>query len=167
MAAGLLALLAHGRRAQLIGLGALLVMSSAVPLAGPQLLRVFIDEAVAGRPLSLLALIAGGYVAVSFIQQTVSVAVMYASTHLTWVATNALRGVARHALGLDLSSHERHSPGELIERTDGDITAISSFVSSFLVNATPMHARSADGQGDRATRGLSCLMGRWPPRRSR
>jgi ATP-binding cassette subfamily B protein len=134
MADGVLALLTRGRLAQLVGLGALLAVSSAVPLIGPQLLRVFIDEAVAGRALSMLALIAGGYVAVSFIQQTVSVAVAYASTHLTWVATNALRGaVARHALGLDLSFHEGHSPGELIERTDGDITALSSFVSSFLV----------------------------------
>jgi ATP-binding cassette subfamily B protein len=134
MAGGLLALLARGRLAQLGGLGALLVVNSAVPLAGPQLLRVFIDEAVAGRPLSLLALIAGCYVALSFIQQAVSIAVAYAGTHLTWVATNALReDVARHALELDLSFHESHTPGELIERADGDITALSSFVSSFLV----------------------------------
>jgi ATP-binding cassette subfamily B protein len=134
MADGLLTLLTRGRRAQLTGLGALLVVSSAVPLAGPQLLRLFIDEAVAGRPLSLLALIAGSYVAVSVVQQAVTVAVTYASTHLTWVATNALReDVARHAVGLDLSFHERHSPGELIERADGDITALASFVSSFLV----------------------------------
>ena len=99
------------------------------------MLRRFIDEAVAARPLSLLALIAGAYVAVSLVQQAVNVAVVYASTHLAWVATNALReDVARHALGLDLSFHERHSPGELIERADGDITALSSFVSSFLVH---------------------------------
>jgi ATP-binding cassette subfamily B protein len=135
MAAGVPSLLAHGRRVQFVGLGVLLVVSSAVPLAGPQLLRAFIDEAVAGRPLSLLALIAGAFVAVSLVQQTVNIAVVYASTHLAWVATNALReDVARHALGLDLSFHERHSPGELIERTDGDITALSSFVSSFLVH---------------------------------
>jgi ABC-type multidrug transport system fused ATPase/permease subunit len=133
---GLFALLARGRRVQLAGLGALLVVSSAAPLAGPQLLRVFIDEAVAGRPLSLLALIAGGYVVVSFAQQGIGVAVAHASAHLAWVATNDLRHrVARHVLGLDLSFHEQRSPGELIERTDGDITALASFVSSFLVQA--------------------------------
>ena len=112
MADGLLALLARGRLAQLVGLGALLVVKSAVPLAGPQLLRVFIDEAVAGRPLSLLALIAGCYVAISFFQQAVSIAVAYASTHLTWVVTNSLReDVARHALELDLSFALRHQKG--------------------------------------------------------
>jgi ATP-binding cassette, subfamily B, bacterial len=136
MATGLLALLARGRRAQLTGLGALLVVSSAAPLAGPQLLRAFIDDAAAGRPLSTLAWIAGGYVVVSVVQQAIGITVAHVSTHLAWVATNDLRHrVACHALGLDLSFHERHSPGELIERTDGDITALSSFVSSFLVQA--------------------------------
>jgi ABC-type multidrug transport system fused ATPase/permease subunit len=136
VAGALLAILARGRVARLAALGALLVVSSAAPLAGPQLLRRFIDEAAAGRPLSLLALIAGGYVVVSFVQQAIGVAVAHASAHLAWVAGNDLRHrVARHALGLDLSFHERHSPGQLIERTDGDITALSSFLSSFLVQA--------------------------------
>jgi ABC-type multidrug transport system fused ATPase/permease subunit len=85
MATGLLALLARGRRAQLTGLGALLVVSSAAPLASPQLLRAFIDDAAAGRPLSMLAWIAGGYVVVSVVQQVIGVAVAHASTHLAWV----------------------------------------------------------------------------------
>jgi ATP-binding cassette subfamily B protein len=134
MSGGLLAVLLHGRGAQVLGLAAVLVVSSAAPLAGPQLMCMFIDDAVAGRPLSLLAAVAGGYVVVSFIQQALRVVVVYASTHLTWVATNALReDVARHVMGLDQSFHERHSPGELIERADGDITALASFASSFLV----------------------------------
>lgn len=136
MATGLLALLARGRAAQLVGLGVLLAVSAAAPLAGPQLLRAFIDEAAAGRPLSLLALIAAAFVVVSCLREAIGVAVAHVSTHLAWVATNDLRHrVASHVLGLDLSFHERHTPGELIERTDGDITALASFVSSFLVQA--------------------------------
>lgn len=130
----LFAVLARGRAVQLAGLGLLVIASSLLPLAGPQLLRLFIDHAMLGRPLSLLAIIAGGYLAVSLIQQALAVAVSYASTHLVWAATNELREqVARHTLELDLSFHDRHSPGELIERTDGDVTALSSFVSSFVV----------------------------------
>jgi ABC-type multidrug transport system fused ATPase/permease subunit len=136
MATGLLALLVRGRAARLAGLGVLLVASSAAPLAGPQLLRAFIDEAAAGRPLSLLVLIAGGFVVVSCLREVIGVAVAHVSTDLAWVATNDLRHrVASHVIGLDLSFHERHSPGQLIERTDGDITALASFVSSFLVQA--------------------------------
>ncbi len=131
----LIAVLARGRHRRLAGLGLLLLVSSALPLAGPQILRLFIDNAALGRPLSLLALMAGGFLAVSLLQQVLNVIVSYLSTHLAWVATNELREqVARHAFELDLSFHDEHTPGELIERTDGDVTALSSFVSSFVVD---------------------------------
>lgn len=131
----LIVVLARGRALQLTGLGLLLLASSALALAGPQFLRLFIDHAVLGRPLSLLALIAGGFLVVSLVQQVLAVLVGYASTNVAWAATNALREqIARHALELDLSFHDGHSPGELIERTDGDVTALSSFVSSFVVH---------------------------------
>ncbi|MEQ4209820.1 ABC transporter ATP-binding protein [Actinopolymorpha sp. B9G3] len=130
----LIAVLARGRHAQLAGLGLLVLATSALPLAGPQVLRMFIDNAVLARPAPLLALLAGGFLAVSLVHHVVAVAVSYASTRLAWVATNALREeLARHVLELDLSFHDEHSPGELIERTDGDVTAVSSFVTSLVV----------------------------------
>jgi ATP-binding cassette, subfamily B, bacterial len=130
----LLALLARGRTGKLAGLGLLLLASSAPPLLGPQLLRVFIDYVVLGREPSVLALVAGGFLAVSVVQQVLAVVVAHATAHVAWAATNALREqVARHALDLDLSFHDAHSPGELIERIDGDVTVLSSFVSSFVV----------------------------------
>ncbi|MQA79998.1 MAG: ATP-binding cassette domain-containing protein [Streptosporangiales bacterium] len=130
----LIAMLARGRWPQLAGLGMLLLAGSVLPLAGPQLLRLFIDQVVLGRPLSALAVIAGAFLAVSFANHLLTVAVGYATTRHAWVATNALReDVARHALGLDLSFHEGHSPGQMIERVDGDVSALSSFVSSFVV----------------------------------
>lgn len=130
----LVGVLAKGREPQLAGLGVLLVASSALPLAGPQLLRAFIDHAAQGREVSFLAGIAAAFLGVSLAHQALSVVVGYVSTHLAWVATNALREeVAKHALDLDLAFHDRHSPGELIERTDGDVTAMSTFLSSFVV----------------------------------
>ena len=126
--------LAEGRRLQLGGLGMLVLAGSLLPLAGPQLLRLFIDNAALGEPASLLVLLAAGYLAVSVVQQALGVLVGYASTHVAWIATNALRlQVAHHTLDLDLSFHERHAPGELIERADGDVTAMASFLSSFVV----------------------------------
>jgi ATP-binding cassette, subfamily B, bacterial len=129
----LVTVLARGRRAQLAGVCLLVLAGSAVPLAGPQLLRLFIDQAVLGRPFRLLALIAGGFLAVSLLHQVLVVAVAYASSRLAWSATNEVREeIASHALGLDASFHDRHTPGALIERTDGDVTALSSFLSSFV-----------------------------------
>jgi ATP-binding cassette subfamily B protein len=130
----LIKVLARGRGPQLAGLGVLLVASSALPLAGPQLLRAFIDQAAAGREVRLLAAIAAAFLAVSLLNQLLSIVVGYVSTHLAWVATNALReDVAKHALDLDLTFHDGHSPGEMIERTDGDVAALSTFMSSFVV----------------------------------
>ncbi|MET7334506.1 ABC transporter ATP-binding protein [Nonomuraea sp. NPDC005650] len=129
----LFGVLARGRRLRLAGLGLVLAVSSALPLAGPQLLRAFIDQVASGRSSSLW-LPVGGYLLVSVVQQALSAGSAYGATHLAWIATNALRERAtRHALELDLSFHDGRSPGEMIERTDGDISAVSSFVSSFAV----------------------------------
>jgi len=123
-----------GRRGRLTLLGVILAVSSALPLAGPQVLRAFIDQAVAGEPIAVLALIAGTYVAVALVGQALAVAATYGATQLAWTVTNDLRGtLLRHVMTLDLSYHGTHPPGELIERTDGDVTALSTFVSSFVV----------------------------------
>jgi ATP-binding cassette, subfamily B, bacterial len=130
----LLGALLQPRRGRVALLGVLLAVSSALPLAGPQLLRAFIDQAVGGRPVAALALVAGAYVAVAVGHQALAVIAANAATQLAWTVTNDLRGVLlRHALELDLSFHGTHPPGELIERVDGDVTALSTFVSSFVM----------------------------------
>ena len=40
---------------------------------------------------------------------------------------------ADHCLRLDMSFHNAHTPGEMIERVDGDVTALSNFFSTFAV----------------------------------
>jgi ATP-binding cassette subfamily B protein len=129
----LLGLLLRGRRPQVAALALILALSSALPLAGPQLLRAFIDQAAGGSRLGVLALIAGAYVGIALLAQAVSVTTTYAATRVAWTATNELRGtLARHLLGMDLAYHGRHPPGELIERADGDVTSLSTFLSSFV-----------------------------------
>ncbi len=111
------------------------MISAGLPLVGPQLVRQFIDLAITDGPTSTLALIAGGYFVAALAQRTLGIAVGHASSHVALGAANALREqVAEHVLDLDLSFHDSHTPGELIERTDGDATALSTFLSSFLVH---------------------------------
>jgi len=58
----------------------------------------------------------------------------YLSERVAWTATNALRAdLAAHALSLDPVFHAAHTPGELIERIDGDVTNIASFFSQFVI----------------------------------
>jgi ABC-type multidrug transport system fused ATPase/permease subunit len=51
-----------------------------------------------------------------------------------WTATNALRAdFALHLLRLDMSFHNTRTPGELIERVDGDVTALANLLSALSI----------------------------------
>ncbi len=114
---------------------ALLVLSNiALQLAGPQLMRVFLDAAQAGRPSAELLQLALLFVGLALAQQVASVLATYAGESVGWTATNGLRAdLAAHCLRLDLGFHNAHTPGEMIERIDGDVTALSSFFSQFTI----------------------------------
>ncbi len=122
----LLAELVRPRRRALMLMGVALAAASALPLAGPQLLRAFIDRAVDAAPLAVLLTIAGGYVVLGVAAQAAAVGTTYAATRMAWSATNTLRErAAAHALRLDLGFHGATSPGALVERIDGDATSIT------------------------------------------
>ena len=118
-------LLRPNRRALAV-LALVLTVASLVPLLGPQLLRAFIDNAVADAPLTRLVLIAAAYVVLGIVAQGAMIGTTYTATRMAWTATNELReNAAAHALSLDLAFHGATSPGTLIERIDGDATAIT------------------------------------------
>ena len=51
------------------------------------------------------------------------------------VLHNRLRAdLALHLLRLDMPFHKSRTPGELIDRADGDVTQLSNFLSMFTVN---------------------------------
>ena len=103
-------------------------------LLSPQILRYFIDEALAGSQVGRLVWIAVLFTVIALVQQVVNVVAVYTSGRVGWTATNALRGdLARHCLKLDMPFHNRHTPGEMIERIDGDAEELGSFFSTFVV----------------------------------
>ena len=58
----------------------------------------------------------------------------YLSVRIGWQATNALRvDLLRHTVALDQRFHNAHTPGEMIERVDGDVTLLSNYFSEFVV----------------------------------
>jgi ATP-binding cassette subfamily B protein len=62
------------------------------------------------------------------------VVVVYFTENLGWSTTNDLRlELSRYCLGLDMSFHTAHTPGEMIERIDGDVMALSNFFSQFIL----------------------------------
>jgi ABC-type multidrug transport system fused ATPase/permease subunit len=116
-------------------LAVLILASIGLELVGPQLLRAFIDSAIAGGALESLARLALIFVAVAVATQLLTAWSQYVGEDLGWSATNALRAdLALHCLRLDLSFHKARTSGELIERIDGDVTALATFFSRFVVN---------------------------------
>jgi ATP-binding cassette, subfamily B, bacterial len=103
-------------------------------LVNPQIIRYFLDTAAATshtKPLFVAALI---FLAASLMLQGINVAATYLGEDVGWLATNQLRAdVTRHCLRLDMSFHNEHTPGTMIERIDGDIMDIAVFFSQFIL----------------------------------
>ena len=58
----------------------------------------------------------------------------YIAQDVGLTATNRLRAdLVRHCLRLDPDFHSAHTPGELIERIDGDVTTLGNFFSRFVI----------------------------------
>jgi ATP-binding cassette subfamily B protein len=120
------------RRILLLGL--LLTGSIILQLLNPQLLRIFIDTVTSSGPGTTLLWVALAFIGAALVQQIIVVISTYFSERVGWTATNALRAdLALHLVRLDLSFHKEHTPGELIERVDGDITAMATFFSQFVI----------------------------------
>lgn len=119
-----------------VALLALLVAGNiALQLANPQLLRTFIDTATERSAPGRLPWLALLFIAFALLQQGLAATAKYVGQNVGWTATNLLRrDVTAHCLGLDLSFHKAHSPGEMIERIDGDITLLSGFFSQMMID---------------------------------
>jgi len=117
-------------------MGGVLAIVGLLPLLGPLLIASFLDRAVLGAGTRELSLLAGAYLGLGLVRTVMAVVVAWVATDLAWSVTNKLRtDLTRHVLGLDLSFHRATSPGELVSRVDGDVTALSEFVSRFAVKA--------------------------------
>ena len=63
-----------------------------------------------------------------------TLAARYTSQTVGWTATNRMRAdLALHCLRLDMPFHKQRTPGELIQRIDGDVTGLANFFSQFAV----------------------------------
>ncbi len=112
----------------------LLLGGIALQLIVPQILRQFIDAASEGQDTAFLIRLAAIFLTIAIFQQVLSACATYISSDVGWRATNNIRNdLAQHCLRLDMAFHNARTAGELIERIDGDVTALSNFFSQFTV----------------------------------
>lgn len=131
------------QRLRIMLLALLLLAGAGLELLNPTILRSFIDQATgavgvgAAAPqatLNSLMLLAALFIGVAVLTQLAAIAATYLSEQIGWTSTNQLRSdLARHCLRLDLPFHSKRTAGEMIERVDGDVTALAQFFSQFSV----------------------------------
>ena len=122
----------HWPTASLLAL--LLFGNIGLQLVNPQIMRGFIDTAQSGGPVYLLLRSAILFIGIAVGQHLIAILATYVGENLGWNTTNALRtDLAEHCLRLDMSFQNSHSPGEMIERIDGDVSALGNFFSRFVI----------------------------------
>lgn len=116
-------------------LAVVLCCTIAVQVATPLVASRFIDMATSGGAVPDLIALALLTMALALLGQGLAVAETYTAESVSWAATNALRAdLLAHLLRLDATFHTAHTPGELIERTDGDVATLARFFSRFAVS---------------------------------
>ena len=122
-------------RAGACALALAILATTVLPLAAPQLTKLFVDGAIAGERTSWLTMLAAGYLGLAISGQLARMLTAWLASRLAWDGTNRLReSLAEHALGLDMAYHGKRTPGEMIERVDGDVVALAEFVVAFLLD---------------------------------
>ena len=118
----------------------LLLTSIGLQLLAPQLLGRFVDAATSqggqgdGSANRLYA-IAGLFFAAVLAQKALFLITVYLTEDLGWATTNALRAdLTGHVLRLDMGFHKLRTPGELIERIDGDVGELAEYFSEIVVS---------------------------------
>lgn len=115
-------------------LAVLLLSSIGLKVFNPQIIRYFIDAATSGDATKNLSLAAVTFLILALVIQATSVAATYVGENVGWRATNALRAdLALFCLKLDMSFHNDKTPGDMIERIDGDVVDLAIFFAQFII----------------------------------
>lgn len=120
-------------RRLVVALAGALFATIGLQVVTPQVIRVFLDRATSPerRPIAALAAL---YVGAVLLQQGFRVVTAWLGEIVGWLTTNQLRAdLMAHCLALDPDFHATHTPGEMIERVDGDVTGLSQFFAQFLL----------------------------------
>jgi ATP-binding cassette, subfamily B, bacterial len=112
----------------------LLLAGIALQLVNPQVIRYFLDTAQAGGAARSLLNAALIFIVFAILQQAMKLVARYTSLNVGWTATNRMRrDLALHVLRLDMPFHKQHTPGELIDRVNGDTDQLQNFFSEFAI----------------------------------
>lgn len=117
---------------ELLLLAISLFSNLALTLINPQVIRYYIDTIATSIDLKALTIAASIYIGISLLSHFTYLSALYFGIRIVWGATNRLRyDLTKHCINLDMTFHNKYKPGEMIERIDGDVIALSNFFSRF------------------------------------
>jgi ATP-binding cassette, subfamily B, bacterial len=123
------------QRLRLAGMVAFMLGGIVLQLRGPQFLREVIDGARAQLPEDEIIRLSIWFFVVMLASELVRRGTGLLTADVGWRATNRLRAdLSLHCLAQDSEFHARHPPGELIQRVDGDVGRLATFLSQFTLN---------------------------------
>jgi ATP-binding cassette subfamily B protein len=112
----------------------LLLAGIALALVNPLIIRYFLDTAQTGAGTQPLMIAGVLFIVFAILQQAMTLAAEYTSKAVGWTATIQLRAdLALHCLRLDMPFHKSHTPGEMIDRVEGDVDQLGNFFSQFSI----------------------------------
>ncbi len=121
-------------KTQTILLSITMVTSIVISIVNPQIIKFYIDSIKGKTEIQTLQQAAILYIGLAVVQQTIGIASVFLSQKVSWGSTNLLRSeVLTHAMNLDMTFHNQYKPGDLIERVDGDVNALSNFFSRLVL----------------------------------
>lgn len=120
-------------KAGLALLFAVLILNVVVETAKPRLLGEFIDQVTSSVPLSGIYQLAILFLLLTVVKQGIGIVIAWLTQNIGWRATNGLRiDLTSHTMNLDMAFHKRFTPGQLVERVDGDINSLFGFFTTFI-----------------------------------
>ncbi len=121
-------------RSRVLLLAFFILVGIGLQLAAPQAIRMLLDTVQSGGELRPL-LTAGILFFIAVVsQKAVALIAVYLGEDLGWAATNQLRAdLVTHCMRLDMGFHKLCTPGELIERIDGDVSKLAESFSALVV----------------------------------
>lgn len=123
------------QKGRVLLLAFLLLFMTGLQLSNPQILGYFINIATTGGSLKLLFLSAAAFIACVLLSQLISSLANYLGEGIGWRTTNQLRvDLAEHCLNLDMTFFKTHTPGEMVERIEGDVATLLDFLSKLGVS---------------------------------
>ncbi|MET9296218.1 ABC transporter ATP-binding protein [Streptomyces sp. NPDC003077] len=124
----------RGERPAVLLLALLVPLGIGLQLVAPQMLRRFIDGALSASPSGVLLGIAVWYLVAALGLLVVTIGSDTVAARLAWRGTNRLRAdLVAHCLRRPSRFYQRHPPGELVARIDGDVTRLASVMSALVL----------------------------------